>query len=59
VDKHKIIKKLFVISILVNCYFFYNNFQRYFHLWLINERVLKNRREFLERLNTLNTKKVQ
>lgn len=43
VDKHKIFKKLFILGIILNCAFFYFNAQRYLHIKIINDRVIKSR----------------
>ena len=49
-DKHQVIKKLFIIGIAFNFYLMYQKSSRYFQISELNEKILKNQQQFRDRL---------
>lgn len=51
-DKYGLIRKMFVLGIVINGYFAYNACTKYIQLRVTNERILENQTNFLNRLET-------
>jgi hypothetical protein len=43
-DKNKIVKKLYLLGIVVNCYLFYQASEKYLKIRMINQHIEDNTR---------------